>query len=123
MKRKFVTNLALLLFLNLLIKPLYAFGIDVSVQNTVGATEYGKYFMLLNFSLILQILLDLGLENFNRREIARNSNLLEKYISNIITLKLTLGIIYFAVCSANWFITNKKRGRIYEFKSNSALRL
>lgn len=107
MKRKFVTNLALLLFLNLLIKPLYAFGIDVSVQNTVGASEYGKYFMLLNFSLILQILLDLGLENFNRREIARHSSLLEKYISNIITLKLTLGIIYFAVCSAiGYFILN-----------------
>lgn len=107
MKRKFVTNLALLLFLNLLIKPFYAFGIDVSVQNTVGASEYGKYFMLLNFSLILQILLDLGLENFNRREIARHSSLLEKYISNIITLKLTLGIIYFAVCSAlGYFILN-----------------
>jgi O-antigen/teichoic acid export membrane protein len=100
LKRKFVTNLALLLSLNLLIKPLYAFGIDVSVQNTVGASEYGKYFMLLNFSLILQILLDLGLENFNRREIARHSSLLEKYLSNIITLKLTLGVVYFAVCSA-----------------------
>jgi len=109
LKRKFITNLALLLFLNLLIKPLYAFGIDVSVQNTVGATEYGKYFMLLNFSLILQILLDLGLENFNRREIARHSNLLGNYISNIITLKLTLGIIYFAVCSAiGYFALNFK---------------
>jgi O-antigen/teichoic acid export membrane protein len=114
LKRKFVTNLALLLSLNLLIKPLYAFGIDVSVQNTVGATEYGKYFMLLNFSIILQILLDLGLENFNRREIARHSNLLEKYLSNIITLKLTLGIIYFAVCSAiGYFALNF---RFAEFK-------
>ncbi len=114
MRRKFVTNLALLLFLNLLIKPLYAFGIDVSVQNTVGATEYGKYFMLLNFSIILQILLDLGLENFNRREIARHSNLLEKYLSNIITLKLTLGIVYFAVCSAiGYFALNF---RFAEFK-------
>jgi O-antigen/teichoic acid export membrane protein len=119
LKRKFVTNLALLLFLNLLIKPLYAFGIDVSVQNTVGATEYGKYFILLNFSLILQILLDLGLENFNRREIARHTNLLEKYISNIITLKLTLGIIYFAICSAiGYFALNF---RFTEFKLLLAL--
>ncbi len=97
LKRKFVTNLALLLFLNLLIKPFYAFGIDVSVQNTVGATEYGKYFILINFSIILQILLDLGLENFNRREIARHNNLLEKYLSNIITLKLILGLLYFLI--------------------------
>lgn len=119
MKRKFVTNLALLLFLNLLIKPLYAFGIDVSVQNTVGASEYGKYFMLLNFSLILQILLDLGLENFNRREIARHSNLLEKYLSNIITLKLILGIIYFAICSAIGYFILKFGAK--EFKLLSVL--
>ena len=46
MKRKFITNLALLLFLNLLIKPIYAFGIDVGVQNAVGARDYGNYFIL-----------------------------------------------------------------------------
>ncbi|MFO7371311.1 MAG: polysaccharide biosynthesis C-terminal domain-containing protein [Bacteroidales bacterium] len=100
MKRKFVTNLALLLLLNLLIKPIYAFGIDVGVQNAVGASEYGNYFILLNFSIIFQILLDLGIENFSRREIARHSQLLNKYFSNILPLKLLLGALYFLVCSA-----------------------
>ncbi|MBN1142857.1 MAG: oligosaccharide flippase family protein [Bacteroidales bacterium] len=100
MKRKFVTNLALLLLLNLLIKPIYAFGIDVGVQNAVGASEYGNYFILLNFSIIFQILLDLGIENFSRREIARHSQLLNKYFSNILPLKLLLGVLYFLICSA-----------------------
>lgn len=100
MKRKFVTNLALLLLLNLLIKPIYAFGIDVGVQNAVGASEYGNYFILLNFSIIFQILLDLGIENFSRREIARHNQLLNKYFSNILPLKLLLGVLYFIVCSA-----------------------
>ena len=114
MKRKFITNLALLLFLNLLIKPFYAFGIDVTVQNTVGVTEYGKYFILINFSIILQILLDLGLENFNRRELARHNNLLEKFLSNIITLKLTLGVLYFLISLAlGYFVFNF---RMDEFK-------
>ena len=99
MKRKFVTNLALLLFLNLLIKPVYAFGIDVGVQNTVGAANYGSYYILLNFSLIFQILLDLGIENFSRREIARHSHLLTKYFSNILPLKFILGAFYFLFCS------------------------
>ncbi|MBN1790565.1 MAG: oligosaccharide flippase family protein [Bacteroidales bacterium] len=99
MKRKFVTNLALLLFLNLLIKPIYAFGIDVGVQNAVGTSSYGNYFILLNFSLIFQILLDLGIENFSRREIARHSHLLNRYFSNILPLKLILGVLYFIVCS------------------------
>lgn len=99
MKRKFVTNLALLLFLNLLVKPLYALGIDVGVQNAVGASEYGKYFILLNFSLIFQVILDLGIENFSRREIARHSHLLNKYFSLILPMKLILGLLYFGICS------------------------
>jgi O-antigen/teichoic acid export membrane protein len=99
LKRKFITNLALLLFLNLLIKPVYAFGIDVGVQNAVGAQTYGNYFILLNFSLIFQILLDLGIENFTRREIAQHGHLLNKYFSNILPLKIILGLIYYAVCA------------------------
>jgi O-antigen/teichoic acid export membrane protein len=105
LKRKFVTNLALLLFLNLLIKPIYAFGIDVGVQNAVGASEYGNYFILLNFALIFQILLDLGIENFSRREIARHNQLLNKYFSNILPLKLLMGLLYFTICSiAGYFM-------------------
>ncbi len=95
MKRKFLTNLALLLFLNLLIKPVYAFGIDLSVQNAVGSAIYGNFFILLNFSLIFSIILDMGIENFNRREIARNHDLLNRYFSNLFPLKLLLGTFYF----------------------------
>ncbi len=98
MKRKFIINLGFLLFLNILIKPVYAFGIDVGVQNAVGAVQYGSYFILLNFTLIFQIILDLGIENYNRREIARNPNLLGEYFSNILPLKLILGSIYFGIC-------------------------
>lgn len=99
MKRKLIANLALLLFLNLLIKPVYAFGIDIGVQNAVGVRIYGNYFILLNFSLIFQILLDLGIENFTRREIARHGHLLNKYFSNILPLKIILGVTYFVICS------------------------
>jgi O-antigen/teichoic acid export membrane protein len=99
LKRKFVTNLALLLFLNLLIKPIYAFGIDVSVQNAVGSSLYGNFFILLNFSLIFSIILDLGIENFNRREIARHHHVMDRYFSYIFPLKLTLGLLYFICCT------------------------
>lgn len=113
MKRKFVTNLALLLFLNLLIKPFYAFGIDVGVQNAVGASDYGSYFILLNFSLIFQILLDLGIENFSRREIARHNHMLDKYFSNILPLKFILGAVYFLTCSIFGYFLGWKA---FEFK-------
>ncbi len=97
MKRKFITNLALLVFLNLLVKPFWVFGIDRTVQNTVGAEEYGFYFVLFNFSMILNILLDLGITNFNNRNIAQHNQLLSKHFSNIVVLKFSLSILYFVV--------------------------
>lgn len=95
MQRKFVTNLALLLFLNLLIKPFWIFGIDRSVQNLIGAEEYGSYYALFNFSFLLNILLDVGITNFNSRNISQNRQLFTKHFSGIIFIRLLLGLIYF----------------------------
>ncbi|WP_297094923.1 oligosaccharide flippase family protein [uncultured Draconibacterium sp.] len=94
MKRKFVTNLILLLFLNLLIKPIWIFGIDRTVQNTVGDETFGLYFALFNFSMLLNILLDVGITNYNNRNIAQHNFLLPKHLSNIIGLKVVLAVVY-----------------------------
>ncbi|MFO7657628.1 MAG: polysaccharide biosynthesis C-terminal domain-containing protein [Bacteroidales bacterium] len=97
MKRKFLKNLTFLLFVNLLVKPFYVLGIDVGIQNAVPES-YGIYFPLLSLSLMFQVILDMGIENFTRREIARHHHLLSKYLSNIFVLKLFLACIYFAIC-------------------------
>lgn len=94
MQRKFLTNLGLLLLLNLLIKPFWIFGIDLTVQRSVGVGEYGFYFVLLNFSFLFNIILDLGITNFNNRNIAQNNHLLNKHFSGILALKLMLGVVY-----------------------------
>ena len=94
MKRKFVTNLILLISLNLLIKPFWILGIDRSVQNLVGDESYGMYFALFNFSLLLNILLDIGITNFNNKNIAQHNFLLKKHLSNIVGLKFILAIVY-----------------------------
>lgn len=60
--------------------------------------EYGTYFSLFNFSYLFFILLDLGITNFNNRNIAQNTHLLSKHFSRIVMLKLTLAIIYLSVC-------------------------
>jgi len=88
----------LLLFLNVLIKPFWIFGIDVTVQNMVGDESYGLYFSLLNFSMILNIILDLGITNYNNKNIAQHRQLLRKHISNIVGLKFILAGIYALVC-------------------------
>ncbi len=94
MKKKFFTNLVLLIGLNILVKPFWVFGIDRTVQNTVGAAEYGFYFSLFSFSLLLNILLDLGITNFNNREISRHPHLIQPHITNIIGIKFLLAIFY-----------------------------
>ncbi|RLD39044.1 MAG: hypothetical protein DRI74_02095 [Bacteroidetes bacterium] len=97
MQRKFLTNLIFLILLNLLIKPFWIFGIDRTVQNVVGSQDFGFYFTLLNFSFIFNILLDLGITNFNNRNIAQHTVLLKKHFSGILTLKLLLSVVYFVV--------------------------
>lgn len=94
MKRKFITNLILLLSLNLLIKPFWIFGIDRTVQNMVGDESYGMYFALLSFSMLLNILLDVGITSYNNRNIAQHQFLLPKHLSNIVGLKFMLAIVY-----------------------------
>lgn len=94
MQRKFITNLGLLLLLNLLIKPFWVFGIDRTVQNVVGTADYGFYFTLLNFGFLFNIFLDLGITNFNNKNIAQHNQLLAKHFSGISTLKLLLGFAY-----------------------------
>ena len=104
MKRKFVTNLILLLLLNILIKPFWIFGIDRTVQNLVGDHSYGLYFALFNFSMVLNILLDLGITSYNNRNIAQHNFLVTKHLSNIVGLKFVLAFFYAFVCIITAFI-------------------
>lgn len=98
MKQKdFVINLILLIFLNLLIKPFWLLGIDLGVQNSVGASQYGLYFAIFNFTFLFNMLLDMGITNFNNRNIARHSQLLQKHVSGIVSLKLLLGLFYLVI--------------------------
>jgi O-antigen/teichoic acid export membrane protein len=97
MQRKFLTNLGLLLSLNLLIKPVFIFGIDRNIQNIVGVGDYGFYLVIFNFSFLFNILLDLGITNFNNRNIAQNNHLLNKHFSGIVLLKFVLTLFYVLV--------------------------
>lgn len=94
MQKKFVVNLGILIFLNLLIKPFWILKIEPALQYRVGDAAYGEYFALFNFSFLLNILLDFGITNFNNKNIAQNNHLLGKHFSGLFLLKLFLGVIY-----------------------------
>lgn len=94
MQKRFIKNLLLLLSLNLLIKPFWILGIDRSVQNQVGDGVYGIYLSIFSFSFLFYILLDLGITNFNNRNIAQNQHLLAKHFAGIAGLKMLLSFLY-----------------------------
>ena len=97
MNREFLINISLLLGLNLLIKPFYIFGIEREVQNIVGTEMYGEYITLFTFTFLLQIINDFGLQNFNNRAISRRPQRLDNYFSNILVLKLFLGLAFISI--------------------------
>lgn len=93
-KKKFIFDLAILLVLNLLIKPFWTVIIEPKVQGQVGDINYGEYAAIFYYSMLLNIFLDFGLTNFNNRNIAQNSHLLSKHFSKMLSFKFALGAFY-----------------------------
>ena len=108
MQRTFLTNLALLLVLNLLVKPFFILGIDAEVQVRAGTEAYGSYAALLSLSFLLNILLDLGITNYNTRNIAQHTHLLKKHFSGIIGVRLVLVGLYAIVTFATAWVLGYK---------------
>lgn len=100
MRKKFIANLIFLFTANLLVKPFWIFGIDRVVQNKVGPEMYGTYFAVFNYSFLLAIILDFGINNFNNRAVSRNRQRSGEYLLNLLLVKLVLAVIYFAITMA-----------------------
>lgn len=78
---------------NILVKPIWVFFIDRTVQNRVGHASYGSYQALFNLGLIFQTIFDFGLTNYNSRQIAQNPDKLKKQFSEIISARLMLMLL------------------------------
>jgi O-antigen/teichoic acid export membrane protein len=94
-ERSFYSNLFFSLGLNLLVKPISIFAIDAAVQNIVGQ-QYGIYFAFFNFSLIISIVFDFGVNNYSTRLSAQNLPEAKKIFSTILGLRFLLMLGYLA---------------------------
>ena len=86
-----------MVLLNLLVKPIYIFAIDRNVQNVVGYEDYGLYAALLNLSIIFNILLDLGITNFNNKSLAEDPKRIKTYLPNMLIAKGLLSLLFVGV--------------------------
>lgn len=94
---RFYSSLGLLIVLNAIVKPLWIFGIDRMVQNSVGTFEYGKYFALLNFSIVFSFLLDWGFTSFFNRQLASQEKNFIDHAGNFLFVKFLFLLLYAAV--------------------------
>lgn len=97
MKKKFLSDFFFIQVINLIIKPVWILIIDRKVQNMLPAAEYGTYFSLTGYSLIFMILLDLGLTNYNNREVAIDKQFYKSNFWSLMGAKGILTLVFFVL--------------------------
>jgi O-antigen/teichoic acid export membrane protein len=90
MLKKYLSDIAFMQVLNLLIKPIWILVIDRAVQNALPIEVYGNYAALFNFSLMFFIVLDLGLNGYNTTQVSRDNRKIASLTGNILGLKIVL---------------------------------
>ncbi|MDB5197161.1 MAG: Membrane protein involved in the export of O-antigen and teichoic acid [Flaviaesturariibacter sp.] len=90
----FFKSVSWLLLLNLLVKPVWIFGIDRQVQNVAGHEAYGRYFSILSLAVVLSFIADAGLTNMLNRQLALGNGI---SLQRLVRLKGLLSLLYLAL--------------------------
>ena len=93
----FLKSFSGLVLLNVLVKPLWIFGIDRQLQVLVGHEEYGAYFSILSMAIILSFLADAGITNMLNRQLALQEPL---HLGRLLRFKTVLVGLYCGVVAA-----------------------
>jgi O-antigen/teichoic acid export membrane protein len=96
-QKKLFSNILLLVLINFLIKPFWTFGVEIKVLNTIGADAFGFYYAVFNFSFLFHIFIDVGINQFHNREIARTPEKFLTQFSQLFNLKIFFSFIYVTV--------------------------
>lgn len=104
MKKEFLSNIFLILGINLLIKPFYVFGIEAEVQNIVGTQTYGLYFALFNLCFLFQFFLDLGIQNYTSRYISEDRKRYQNYFAKTLGTKLILSLVFVSLSFISFYV-------------------
>jgi O-antigen/teichoic acid export membrane protein len=94
LKKAFVSNLILLLGANVLIKPIFIFWVDRSVQNHSNISEYGLYFTFFSFAMILSLATDFGIQTWYHKTIANDNALFNLLFPKVLLAKLISSLLY-----------------------------
>ncbi|MBK8678268.1 MAG: oligosaccharide flippase family protein [Sphingobacteriales bacterium] len=105
-KPSLLSSAGLLIALNLVVKPIWIFGIDRTVQLTAGQQVYGQYFKLFTYALLPATLLDVGINNYLSRYLAQNPQHFQQTFAPVVLLRLLLAAFYMIICFVMLFAQN-----------------
>lgn len=79
------------------ITSICAFLWTILIARYLGVSDYGIVSFAISFTGLLSIVMDIGISVYATRELARDRNQLNKFVGNIVPLKLLLAIVSFLV--------------------------
>lgn len=80
------------------------FGVTVSLVRYLGATKFGTFNLAFSYVAMFMILADFGLNTITSRDVAKHRDQTEKYLSNLLGLKLVLSLIITILITISLFI-------------------
>ncbi len=83
------------------------FVVTVSLVRYWGASEFGAFNLSFAYIALFMILADFGLSTITLREVAKNRDLSEKYLGNLIGLKIFLSLIIGLLFTVSFLFINK----------------
>jgi len=81
------------LTLALILQKIISFTYFTLLARYLGPADLGKYYFAISFTTIFAIFIDLGFANVLTREIAKDQSKTEKWLGNVLALKIPLTII------------------------------
>jgi len=83
------------------------FVVTVSLVRYWGASEFGAFNLSFAYVALFMILADFGLSTITLREVAKNRDLSEKYLGNLMGLKIFLSLIIGLLFTVSFLFINK----------------
>lgn len=96
-KLKIIVKNAVLILISQILLLLMGFFTLVFMARYLGVSSFGILSLALSISGIFAIIVDMGLGTLMIREISRNKSIADKYIPNVILMKVILSVFTFGL--------------------------
>lgn len=108
--------------LALIVQKVISFTYFVIIARALGPSDLGKYYFAISFTTIFAILIDLGLSNVLTREVAKQQEKAQQYLSNIMAVKIPMAFItVILVAALAWFFDYPNLTRILILMSSVSM--